>query len=287
MKTAKKVWIIVAVCLIVSGTIIGALSLAKVNYDFVNISTENFISNEHNITEDFSNIKIDVKTSDIDFVRSQTDECMVVSIDTEKVKHNVSVENDTLLIVVEDNREWYDYIGIFHGENSLTINLPKDYYDSLDIEADTSDIIISKNLSFGTATIKTDTGDVEFVASVSEKLDIKTDTGEIEIGDADILGNDYKYINLKSSTGDIKLWHIVAREKITVQNSTGDVWFGMVNASYVSVKTSTGDVEGNLYTAPKFITKTSTGDVNVPKAQTDDIFEITTSTGDINFKVVK
>lgn len=287
MKTAKKVWIIVAVCLIVSGTIIGALSLAKVNYDFVNLSTENFISNEHNITEDFSNIKIDVKTSDIDFVRSQTDECMVVSIDTEKVKHNVSVENDTLLIVVEDNREWYDYIGIFHGENSLTINLPKDYYDSLDIEADTSDIIISKNLSFGTATIKTDTGDVEFVASVSEKLDIKTDTGEIEIGDADILGNDYKYINLKSSTGDIKLWHIVAREKITVQNSTGDVWFGMVNASYVSVKTSTGDVEGNLYTAPKFITKTSTGDVNVPKAQTDDIFEITTSTGDINFKVVK
>ena len=212
---------------------------------------------------------------------------MVVSIDTEKVKHNVSVENDTLLIVVEDNREWYDYIGIFHGENSLTINLPKDYYDSLDIEADTSDIIISKNLSFGTATIKTDTGDVEFVASVSEKLDIKTDTGEIEIGDADILGNDYKYINLKSSTGDIKLWHIVAREKITVQNSTGDVWFGMVNASYVSVKTSTGDVEGNLYTAPKFITKTSTGDVNVPKAQTDDIFEITTRTGDINFKVVK
>lgn len=287
MKTAKKVWIIVAVCLIVSGTIIGALSLAKVNYDFVNLSTENFISNEHNITEDFSNIKIDVKTSDIDFVRSQTDECMVVSIDTEKVKHNVSVENDTLLIVVEDNREWYDYIGIFHGENSLTINLPKDYYDSLDIEADTSDIIISKNLSFGTATIKTDTGDVEFVASVSEKLDIKTDTGEIEIGDVDILGNDYKYINLKSSTGDIKLWHIVAREKITVQNSTGDVWFGMVNASYVSVKTSTGDVEGNLYTAPKFITKTSTGDVNVPKAQTDDIFEITTSTGDINFKVVK
>ena len=287
MKTAKKVWIIVAVCLIVSGTIIGALSLAKVNYDFVNLSTENFISNEHNITEDFSNIKIDVKTSDIDFVRSQTDECMVVSIDTEKVKHNVSVENDTLLIVVEDNREWYDYIGIFHGENSLTINLPKDYYDSLDIEADTSDIIISKNLSFGTATIKTDTGDVEFVASVSEKLDIKTDTGEIEIGDADILGNDYKYINLKSSTGDIKLWHIVAREKITVQNSTGDVWFGMVNASYVSVKTSTGDVQGNLDTAPKFITKTSTGDVNVPKAQTDDIFEITTSTGDINFKVVK
>ena len=287
MKTAKKVWIIVAVCLIVSGTIIGALSLAKVNYDFVNLSTENFISNEHNITEDFSNIKIDVKTSDIDFVRSQTDECMVVSIDTEKVKHNVSVENDTLLIVVEDNREWYDYIGIFHGENSLTINLPKDYYDSLDIEADTSDIIISKNLSFGTATIKTDTGDVEFVASVSEKLDIKTDTGEIEIGDADILGNDYKYINLKSSTGDIKLWHIVAREKITVQNSTGADWFGMVNASYVSVKTSTGDVEGNLYTAPKFITKTSTGDVNVPKAQTDDIFEITTSTGDINFKVVK
>lgn len=284
MKTAKKVWIIIAVCLIVLGAIIGAVSLAMMNFDFSNLNTNKFVSNEHKITEDFNNIKIDVDTSDIEFVRSQTEECMVVTIDTDKIKHSVSVQNGTLTVSVEDDREWYDYIGIWTGEISLTIHLPKDSYDSLDIDADTSDITVAKDFTFENVEIETDTGDVEFLASASEKLDINTDTGEIKIGE---LGNDYKNINLKTDTGDIKLWYIVADEKITVQSSTGDVWLSVINVPYVSVKTSTGDVEGNLYTAPKFITKTGTGDVNVPEAKTDDVFEITTGTGDIYFKIVK
>lgn len=287
MKTAKKVWIIIAVCLIVLGAIIGAVSLAMMNFDFSNLNTNKFVSNEHKITEDFNNIKIDVDTSDIEFVRSQTEECMVVTIDTDKIKHSVSVQNGTLTVSVEDDREWYDYIGIWTGEISLTIHLPKDSYDSLDIDADTSDITVAKDFTFENVEIETDTGDVEFLASASEKLDINTDTGKIEIGTVRLRGNIYKNINLKTDTGDIKLWLIVAQEKITVKSSTGDVWFGVVEAPYVSVKTSTGDVEGNLYTAPKFITKTGTGDVNVPEAKTDYVFEITTGTGDIYFKIVK
>ena len=37
----------------------------------------------------------------------------------------------------------------------------------------------------------------------------------------------------------------------------------------------------------KFKTKTDTGTVKVPPAKSDDLFEITTNTGDIYFKVVK
>ena len=90
MKKSKIVWIIIAVSLIILGAVISTLSLARLNFDFSNLNTQKYVSNEHIVTEDFSNIKIDVDTSDIELVRSENNECMIVSVDTDKVKHIVA-----------------------------------------------------------------------------------------------------------------------------------------------------------------------------------------------------
>lgn len=299
MKTAKKVWIIIAVCLVIVGAIISALSLMTLNFNFALLSTEKFISNEHNITEDFSNIKIDVNTSDIEFVRSQTQDCMVVSIDTEKVKHNVFVENGTLTVSVEDNRKWYDYIGISFGEMSLTVHLPKEKYDALNIEADTSDINVPKDFTFSSASVETDTGDIEFLASLSGALKIGSDTGNIKIdginAESIILENDTgktelnevkcENINVDSDTGDISFINTLVLENITAKSDTGDVIFEESDAELIYVKTSTGDVKGTLLSQKVFITETNTGNVNVPKFTTGGKCEITTNTGDIHMEV--
>ena len=79
----------------------------------------------------------------------------------------------------------------------------------------------------------------------------------------------------------------MASDTITVKSNTGDVWFCIVESPYINVVTNTGDVEGDLYYAPTFKAKTDTGTVKVPPAKSDDVFEITTDTGDIYFKVVK
>lgn len=287
MRTAKKIWLIIASCMIFIGIVISAFSLVKLDFDFTSLSTQKLQSNKHNISEDFNNIKIDVDTSDIEFVCSETQDCMVASVDTEKVKYDVSVQSDTLLISVEDTRKWYDHIGVFLGEKSLTIYLPKDNYDSLNIECHTSDITIPEDFTFKNLEIQTSTGDVELLSSVLETLDISTDTGKIEIGDADVLNMKCKNIKIESDTGDIKMRQTIATEKIFVQSDTGDVWFFVVEAPYIKVKTNTGDVKGDLYHIPLFKTKTDTGDVNVPPAKTDDVFEVTTDTGDIYFKVAK
>ena len=164
MKTAKKVWITVAIGLIVLGAGVSMCSLAKLDFNFESLATQKAISNEHKITDDFSNIKIDVDTSDIEFVYSQTDECMVVFVENEKTKHNVTVNNNTLVIDVEDNRKWYDHIGISFSEMSITVHLPKEHYDSLNIEADTSDLTIPKDFTFGNVEVETDTGDVSLLS---------------------------------------------------------------------------------------------------------------------------
>lgn len=291
MKTSKKVWIIIAVCLIVLGGIIGTLALASVNFDFLSLSTEKITESEQLIDKDFSSIKIDVRTSDVIFVPSADKKCRVICIDTENVKHTTTVKDDTLLISVKDSRKWYDHIGISFGNTSVTVVLPKESYDSLNITGNTSDITISKDFIFTNIKITTDTGDVSLLSSAKETLDISTDTGDIEIGSVLDIKNikriECKNIKIESDTGEIELWRTMASDTITVKNNTGDVWFCIVESPYVNVVTNTGDVEGDLYYAPTFKTKTDTGTVKVPPAKSEDLFEITTDTGDIYFKVVK
>lgn len=290
MKTSKKVWIIIAVCLIALGSIIGTLALASVNFDFLSFSTETITESEQLIDKDFSSIKIAVRTSDVMFVPSEDKKCRVICIDTENVKHTATVKDDTLLISVEDGRKWYDHIGIFFGNTSVTVALPKESYDLLNITGNTSDITISKDFIFTNIKITTDTGDVSLLSSAKETLDISTDTGDIEIGSFDIKKDkpiECKNIKIESDTGDIKLLQTTASDTITIESNTGKVKFYLVKAPYVNVVTDTGDVEGDLYYAPTFKTKTDTGTVKVPPAKSDDLFEITTDTGDIYFKVVK
>lgn len=301
MKTAKKVWIIIAVCLIVLGAIIGAVSLAMMNFDFANLNTEKFIESEQLIDEDFNNIKIDVKTSDIKFMLSNDEKCRVICLDTDKTKHIVTVNNGTLLISVEDSRKWYDYIGISFGNTSLTVVLPQDSYAALNITADTSDIIIPKDFTFDSIDIKGSTGDINCKSSVTNDLKITLSTGETRLENITV-GN----IELKASTGDtyltnvncnslsssadtgyIKLQNVDAGKNLSITRSTGDVKFEQCDADDISIKTDTGDVEGSLRTSKIFVCKTDTGSISVPDTTEGGKCEIITDTGDITISVKK
>lgn len=295
MKKSKIVWIIIAVCMIGFGAIIGTLALATLNFDFDSLATQKTISNEHHIFQNFNNIKINVNTSNVEFVCSENNECMVVSIDTEKIEHTVTVENDTLLIETEDNRKWYDYIGIHFGETLLTVHLPKDSYDSLSIKADTSDITVPKDFTFNTTYIETDTGDIGFSANMLGVLDISTDTGRIDFGiikaqdiilesdTGDIAFNsaECKNVSIENDTGDVRFSNTIVTEKISVTTSTGDVSFDYSDAEEISICTNTGDVSGRLLSEKVFICDSGTGKIDVPYSMSGGRCEITTDTGDI------
>ena len=321
MKTAKKVWITVAICLIVLGAGVSMCSLAKLDFNFESLATQKAISNEHKITDDFSNIKIDVDTSDIEFVYSQTDECMVVFVENEKTKHNVTVNNNTLVIDVEDNRKWYDHIGISFSEMSVTVHLPKEKYVSLNIETNTSDITIPKDFTFDSIDIKNSTGDVSCNASTANDLKIKTSTGHINVDNITAsnmnLTTSTGGINVKSAdcsgkietkvstgktnltnvkceslisngnTGDIKLTDVIAAKDFNIKRSTGDIRFDECDAGEILITTDTGDVGVTLLTDKVFICKTDTGDIDVPKTTTGGTCEITTDTGDVRIKIGK
>ena len=242
------IWIAITFCLLlVASVVLYSLSI-----------TVKLETNEYEIKETFENIKIITDTADIDFVLSENLNTLIICEEHKNIKHSVNVKENTLLVEVNDNRKWYEHIGI--STSKITIYLPKNEYDELITESDTGNIRI-KSIN-------------------ANKLDLSTDTGNLKIVNI-------KCKNLFSTldTGNILLENVIAEEKFKIETDTGNVRFKDSDASDIFVKTDTGNVTGNLLTDKVIFSKSKTGDIDVPKVMADEKCEIITETGDIKITI--
>ena len=315
MRSAKKIWLIVAAALVVLGLLMWAVVMSIFGWDFSKLDTAKYETNEHNITEDFNGISIDTKTADIEFLPSKDSSCRVFSHEMAKAKHAVSVDDGTLNIKLNDERKWYDYLNIGFGSTKITVYLPEGTYGMLQIKGSTGDINISESFGFESIDISVSTGDVNCGASAAGSLVIEASTGDISAenlscgsavltattgninlsnlqiegdltvgvstGDAVISSVVCNNFKSKGSTGNITLNSFIARGGMLVNRSTGDVKLNGCDASEIYITTDTGNVKGSLLSEKVFITSTDTGRVDVPKTVSGGRCEITTSTGDI------
>lgn len=319
MSKSMKIWLIVATSLVLVGAIIFAGVMTMLKWDFLKLDTSKFETNTHNITEKFDNISINTKTADVDFVATDG-ECKVVCYEQSKVKHSVSVENGNLKIDVDDQRKWYNYMGLNFKTPKITVYLPDSEYGMLKITNSTGDVQISQGFSFqsidvssstgkvnvfasttGTLSINLTTGDTHVEGLSAGKVEITTSTGDITVESVNCVGDikvnvstgDIKLTDVNcgsitssgSSTGDISLKNVIANGTLSLKTSTGDIKLNGCDALELFMTTDTGDVEGSLLSEKVFITKTDTGDVEVPKTITGGRCEITTDTGDIEITI--
>lgn len=319
MSKSKRTWIIIGVSLTIVGLFIFIGAIAALKFDFTMISTAKYVTNSYEADGYFNKISIDTSIADIIFVPSDDENCRVVCYEQERLKHSVTVKDQTLVIDMVDTRKWYEHIGFFFGNMKVTVYLPYKEYVSLLIDSDTGDIDIPRDFSFENIRITGATGDVTLSASASdsiiirmktgtitadnitaEEISLSTATGDINISSAEAKGlinaetntgriklTDVacKNFTAESNTGNIILRNVSADDSFSIKNSTGDVKFESSDAGQIYVKTSTGDVSGTLLSEKVFITDTSTGDVSVPKSVTGGKCEIITSTGDIEINI--
>ncbi len=319
MSRTVKIWLIIAAVLIALGMLSFAALMAANDWDISKLSTVKYVTNAHEINGEFEKISINVETADIKLALTDENVCRVVCYETEKARHFVTVQSDTLVIDVVDTRKWYDHIGLFWGEPTVTLYLPRDKYVSLLIDTDTGDVDIPKEFSFEVVKIDGDTSDVTCLASASDIVEIDVSTGDISIenitvgklimetstGDIDVTSvtvngsveldtdtGETNFVNVscaeltaKSDTGDIILNSVTATGDFLIESDTGDVNFKNCDAAQISVKTRTGDVSGTLLTDKVFFTQTSTGDVSVPQTTSGGRCDISTSTGDVTLSI--
>ena len=109
------IWVVITIFLmIVVGIILGSL-----------IITDKLETNNHEINDNFKDIKIITDTADIEFILSENLNSLIVCDEQKNVNHLVKVKDNSLLIEVDDNRKWYEYIGINFSTPKITIYLPK------------------------------------------------------------------------------------------------------------------------------------------------------------------
>ncbi len=275
-------------------------------------------TNTYTISEKFDKINIQSLEADIIFKQSDNEECDVVCVEPEKVHHNAVIENGTLKITVEDKRQWYERFGSFVSQ-SITVYLPSDHYDSLEIDNKTGNISVPSLFSFESASIHSTTGSITFNSSVNNLLGIETTTGGIRIdgtkagemklsvttGSADIenvncdgdlsinvstgrtlLTNvSCASVSSEGATGSITLNDTVATDYFAISRSTGSVHFQNSDATRITVKTSTGSVSGTLRSEKIFKASSSTGKITVPETSKGGLCEITTTTGSVKIEI--
>ena len=242
------IWIAIIFCLLlVVNVILYSLSIT------VKLETK-----EYEIKETFKDIKIFTDTADIDFVLSENLNTLIICEEHKNIKHTVNIKENTLLIEVDDNRKWYEHIGI--STSKITVYLPKSEYGELIMESDTGNIHI-ENIN-------------------ANKLNLSTSTGNLKI-----VNTKCKNLFSKSDTGNILLENVIASEKFKIETDTGNVKFKDSDASDIFTKTDTGNVTGNLLTDKVIFAESDTGNVDVPKVITDEKCEIITDTGDIKITI--
>lgn len=282
MSKNKKMWLIIATSLIAVGMTMFVIAMSINNWDFNKLNTAKYETNTYEIDEQYTDIFLKSTTADVNFVISQDGKCKVVCYEQESVKHSVQVKNGVLNIKVDDQRKWYEHIGIAIGSPKVTIYLPaKDYVSNI--------------------TIKTSTGDISIEDMLVEKIDVTVTTGDVILSDVNCKNNikvevttggtiltdvKCKKIVTDGSTGDVSLKNVIVEDIISVERDTGDVKFNRCDAGEISVETDTGDITGSLLTDKVFITETDTGKISVPKTSVGGRCELSTDTGDIKIKVV-
>lgn len=317
MKTATKIMLIVALCLVLAGAALFAGVMAKNHWDFAALGKGDYETNTYPITEDFRSISIRSDTENIAFRPSEDGGCRVEILEREGKPHGVAVKDGVLCI--EEPEEKWSFFSLSFAEPKITVYLPEGEYADLFIEESTGKIDVPADFRFDSISLTASTGDVSCQASAAGLLSIETSTGDIRVEDlsAEVLRltvttgrvelrsvscegtvevlvstgkselTDVRCGSLISdgSTGDLTMKNLTAAETIAVSRSTGDVRFEACDAGELEIATDTGDVSGSLRSEKVFIVRSDTGSIHVPETTSGGKCKVTTDTGDIRIEV--
>lgn len=298
MKKGLLVLIIVGASLLTVGGTMFAIAAARGSFNNNDYTKE--VTNEFEFEDAFNNIDIEIVTADLTFKPAADNKTKVVSIEREKIHHTAEVNDGTLIIKENDEREFYEKWFGNLGKMEVTVYLPETTYDNLKINVVTGDTSIQDSFYFANQEIHATTGDVTMNHVGGINSNIKVTTGKINIIDYHLTGSfsletttgdikledmSCKSAEIHTTTGDIMLKSFLVENKLTISGTNTDVNFVNCDASTLDIKTVTGHVKGNLLTPKEFKAKTTTGDIKVYSTQGAPECKVETTTGDIEITI--
>lgn len=314
----KKGFIIAGIALVVTGMLVFLFVLIASGFNPAAFGGGSMRTETYAVTEDFDRIEIRLKETDLTIKRAEDGKCTADCVMPEKIDYEVFTEEGTLKIRVSDQRRWFDHLKLSFVPCEMVLSLPKEYYESLNVQSGSGKVNINEGFEFEEASVKTGTGAITLDKTAGKELMLSVSTGRIHTlgvesenltlivstGDAELRDTSCKSLTTSGSTGKFTLKNAaihgplsivrstgdvllenVSAERITAELSTGDLCFANSDAFFIHVETSTGDVTGTLRSAKTFDVKTSTGKVNLPPTGNGGNCEIRTTTGNVDLSL--
>ena len=291
--------IVTGIALILLGILIVIGGLFTMNYDLSRFQAD---SDDRilTVTESFSNIVVEAGEADVVFTLSPDSQCRVTTKDYQNIMTTALVEEGTLTIRREDTRKWYQRIGIFFGDQTITVYLPQDNWKDLTVAGNTGNVTIPEEFTFENVKVKVTTGHISVGSQVGRELNLAVTTGDITVRDTapgnatlsastggitcedlQILGN----LRASASTGDVRLRNVVCGGQMTLETTTGDIKLTACDADSLDLQCSTGDIQGTLLTGKLFEAQTGTGKIRIPASIHGGSCKLKTSTGNIQISI--
>lgn len=235
---STKKWLGIAAFFIALGLVVFAGAMTACGWDFIWLGTVEYVESRHEIDGEFQDIEIDAATADVMIMPSKDGKCRMACLEEKKVRHTAEVVDGTLRIYAEDERKWYEHIGVGFAGAHITVYVPDGACGGIYVDVSTGDVCVT-DISCESFASEGSTGDV-ILRNVlaAERIFVERSTGDVEFD-----GCDAGEIFVNVSTGDVT-GSLLSGKIFRVETSTGDVDVPEDGDGGVcEINTSTGDID--------------------------------------------
>ncbi len=218
-----------------------------------------------------SNIVINDDSKDITVKYSDDNSIHVQIYGFTKEKADVSLVNNELNVSTKGTSFC---IGLCYGDNSITLEVPKNYEGKFDIKTSSSNVEMN-SFEFSSLIVKGNSSDLRL--GRFNEVNLQTSSGNIDLEYA-------KELNIKANSGDIYVGEVNSG---TINTTSGNVDIDKMNlVNNFDITTTSGDVDVKNSNDIYIENETNSGDVDVKKSNRYSDYElfVTTSSGNITVK---
>lgn len=271
-----------------AGLLIMLTALCLVGFDLSALNSAPMVEQTMEIASRVYAIEIQDVAGDVSLLPSPDDVCRVHYTENRNLSYTIRAENGKLIIKSQDQRKWYQRIGIHVGQSAgLVVELPANsaraggtalaptpLYDALFVETVSGNIHVGEQLSFAQATLSSTSGDIRCAAEVS---------GVLAMVDKTVMR-----LYAETVSGDI----LIACEgaggygsSIAVKTTSGDIVLSGFRSDTLSAQTTSGDVTASGVTINEEVSfRSVSGDLNMKDVRMKMAALLTTS-GDIRLEL--
>ena len=248
------------------------------------------------ITEPFEDVRIDVVSCDVS-VSAGGNTCAVEYRGPSRMACTAEVKNGTLQIEEKRVRRLSFWNWFSRRNSKLTVILPQEQYDALELCAVSGDVKLEDGGLFrdlriattsgdmdltgaggGDVTLESTSGDMEFRDGSASSLSVGTTSGDVAVTGVDVSGRavlstisgevalldaDAESLSVSTTSGNVTVTGVDVTGRTELSTTSGDVVLLDADAESLSISTTSGDVRTELRTPKEYVTHTVSGDVSV------------------------